>query len=95
LSNGWFIGQVEDYTINVKPEMLSTMEVTKDSSIKLQIYPNPTTGNVVIKMKEALEKYEIYSTSGQKIMEGNSVNINTDSLIPGTYLMKIQTRDKK
>lgn len=93
--NGWFIGQVEDYTINVKPEMLSTMEVTKDSSIKLQIYPNPTTGNVVIKMNEALEKYEIYSTSGQKIMEGKSVNVNTDSLIPGTYLMKIQTRDKK
>jgi hypothetical protein len=93
--SGWFIGQVEDYTINVQLESLSTVEVSKDSSVKVKVYPNPTTGSVTIKMKEGLEKYEVYSLSGQKIQEGNSVTVNLENLVPGTYMIKILTKDKK
>lgn len=92
---GWFIGQVEDYTINIKPETLSTHEVSRDSSVKVKIYPNPAAGLVTITMKEGLEKYEIYSMSGQKILEGNTMTVNVESLLPGTYMIKILTRDKK
>ncbi|WP_250254630.1 T9SS type A sorting domain-containing protein [Chryseobacterium sp. Marseille-Q3244] len=93
--SGWFIGQAEDYTINVQPESLSTTEVSKDKSIEVKVYPNPTSGNVSIRMKEKLEKYEVYNISGQKLSEGNSDTVNMDSFIPGTYLIKIQTKDKK
>lgn len=57
--SGWFIGQAEDYTINIQPENLSTREVSKVFSG--YIYPNPTTDSVTIKMKEGLEKYEVYN----------------------------------
>ncbi|MGE8553484.1 MAG: T9SS type A sorting domain-containing protein [Chryseobacterium jejuense] len=92
---GWFIGQAEDYTINIQPESLATTEVSKDKSIEVKIYPNPTSGSVTIRMKEGLEKYEVYNISGQKLSEGNSDTVNMSSLIPGTYLIKIQTKDKK
>ncbi|WP_083190073.1 T9SS type A sorting domain-containing protein [Chryseobacterium artocarpi] len=93
--SGWFIGQAEDYTINIQPESLSTSEVAKDSSVKVKVYPNPTTGAVTIKMKEGLEKYEIYNISGQKLSEGNSEIVNMNNFVPGTYLIKILTKDKK
>lgn len=91
----WFIGQVEDYTINVQLESLSTAEVSKNSTAQVKIYPNPATGSATIKMKEGLEKYEIYALSGQKIEEGTSLTINMENLIPGTYMIRILTKDKK
>jgi len=91
--SGWFIGQVEDYTLNVQASNLATSEVTKKSSAR--IYPNPTSGSVTVKTEKGLEKYEIFSLSGQKLSEGNSSIINVESLTPGIYLIRIYTRDKK
>ncbi|MGH1516795.1 GEVED domain-containing protein [Chryseobacterium sp. JK1] len=91
----WFIGQVEDYTINVQLESLSTLEVSKDSSTKAQIYPNPVSGSATISVKEGVEKYEVYAVSGQRVLEGNSVTVNMEKLVPGTYMIKIVTKDKK
>ncbi|RXM41338.1 hypothetical protein BOQ62_00690 [Chryseobacterium sp. CH21] len=93
--SGWFIGQVEDYTLTIQPESLSTSEVSKDSSANVQLYPNPTSDSVTIKMKEGLEKYEIYNMSGQKMLEGNSLTVSMDSFVPGTYLIKIKTKNQK
>ncbi|AZA83425.1 hypothetical protein C1637_21130 [Chryseobacterium lactis] len=91
--SGWFIGQAEDYTINIQPENLSTREVSKSSSVG--IYPNPTTGSLTIKALKGLEKYEIYNISGQKLLEGNSNTISLDHFTSGTYLIKILTKDKQ
>ncbi|ROI05930.1 T9SS C-terminal target domain-containing protein [Chryseobacterium sp. G0240] len=91
--SGWFIGQAEDYTINIQPASLSTREVSKDASLK--IYPNPTKGSVTVEAVKGLEKYEVYSMTGQKLMEGNSAIIHLDGFAPGSYLLKIQTKDKK
>ncbi|MDQ0781589.1 T9SS type A sorting domain-containing protein [Chryseobacterium sp. W4I1] len=91
--SGWFIGQVEDYTLNVQASNLATSEVTKKSSAR--IYPNPTSGSITVKTEKGLEKYEIFSLSGQKLSEGNSSIINVESLTPGIYLIRIYTRDKK
>ncbi len=93
--SGWFIGQVEDYTLTIQPESLSTVEVSKDRSANIQIYPNPTAHAVTIRMNEGLEKYEIYSVSGQKVLEGNSMTISMENLLPGTYVIKIKTKTKK
>nr|WP_315027897.1 T9SS type A sorting domain-containing protein [uncultured Chryseobacterium sp.] len=91
--SGWFIGQAEDYTINVQPENLSTTEISKNTSVK--IYPNPTTGVVTLKGLKGLEKYEVYNIAGQKLLDGNSEVISLDGFVPGTYILKIQTKDKK
>ncbi|MGG5207473.1 T9SS type A sorting domain-containing protein [Chryseobacterium sp. MIQD13] len=91
--SGWFIGQVEDYTLNVLASNLATSEVTKKSSAK--IYPNPTSGSATLKTDERLEKYEIYNVAGQKLMEGTSDVVNMEKFTPGTYLIRIHTKDKK
>lgn len=93
--SGWFIGQAEDYTINVQPASLSTLEVSRGSSIKVRVYPNPATESVTIKMKEGLDKYEVYNISGQKLSEGSSNMVNMSNLVPGTYLIRILTKDKR
>ncbi|REC46144.1 T9SS type A sorting domain-containing protein [Chryseobacterium pennipullorum] len=90
---GWFIGQAEDYTINVQPENLSTREVSKESSIK--IHPNPTMGMINIETAKGIEKYEIFSISGQKLQEGNMPTVNITGFAAGVYLMKILTKDKQ
>ncbi|PIF45669.1 putative secreted protein (Por secretion system target) [Chryseobacterium sp. 52] len=86
-------GQAEDYTLNILASNLATSEVTKKATAK--IYPNPTSGSVDVKTEEGLEKYEIYSLSGQKLIEGKSAVVSMDSLTPGTYLIRIYTKDKK
>lgn len=91
--SGWFIGQVEDYTLNVQASNLATREISKDSSVK--IHPNPTTGLVTIQNTDRLEKYEVYSMSGQKVLEGTASSFTLEKLVSGTYLIKIQIKDKK
>jgi len=91
--SGWFIGQAEDYTINIRPDNLATAEVSKNTST--EVYPNPTTGMIMLNRIKGLEKYEVYHISGQKLLEGNSDVIGIENFVPGTYLLKIQTKDKK
>ncbi|MCJ7935885.1 MAG: T9SS type A sorting domain-containing protein [Chryseobacterium sp.] len=91
--SGWFIGQVEDYTLDVQPANLSTKEGTADVSVK--IYPNPTAGAVTVRAAKGIEKFEVYSLSGQKLIEGNTGIISMEHFTPGIYLLKIQTRDQK
>ncbi|MCW3162250.1 T9SS type A sorting domain-containing protein [Chryseobacterium oryctis] len=88
----WFIGQVEDYTINISPSALSTVETEKNN---LKIYPNPTNGLVNIQTSDKIEKYEIYSLTGQKVAEGNNNTINLSDFPAGTYLVKIQFNNQK
>lgn len=85
-------GQAEDYSVNIIAANLSThnQNINKES---FKIYPNPTTGIVQIKTTEPIDKYEIYSISGQKVLEGNSILLNMSKLIPGTYLIKIQLKN--
>ncbi|MDR6922407.1 MULTISPECIES: T9SS type A sorting domain-containing protein [Chryseobacterium] len=91
--SGWFIGQAEDYTINVQAENLAIAEVSKKAVAK--IFPNPTSGSLTIRTEEKLEKYEIYDLTGRKLSEGNTAVVSLDELAAGTYLIKIQTKDHK
>lgn len=91
--SGWFIGQAEDYTVNVQAENLATAEVSGKSSAK--IFPNPTSGSLTIRTEEKLEKYEIYDLAGRKLSEGNSADVNMYGLAAGTYLLKIHTKDHR
>lgn len=86
-------GQAEDYSVNIALGALATVEVRKNSVLK--IYPNPTNDMVNIQTTEKIEKYEVCNVAGQKVAEGTNNSINMNGFSAGTYVIKIQTKDKK
>ncbi|HBN05478.1 MAG TPA: hypothetical protein DD434_06775 [Bacteroidales bacterium] len=68
-----------------------------DSENTIKVYPNPAKDNVTIKSINTIDKVEIYSIVGLKVLVYNIVNkeanINISSLSKGTYLFKIFTSE--
>ena len=62
----------------------------------LKLYPNPTTGILNIQ-GEGITAVEVYNTVGQRVMtqvvDGNSIQLNTESLNNGIYFLRIQAND--
>jgi len=62
----------------------------------LKLYPNPTTGVLNIQ-GEGIVGVEVYNTVGQRVMtqtvDGNSTQLNTESLNNGIYFLRIQAND--
>lgn len=82
-------GQVEDYTVNILAENLSTGE---SSNIKddIKIYPNPTTSFVKINSKEKVKSFELYNISGQLINKGvQTQEVSLEGFNSGIYILKI------
>ena len=59
------------------------------------LYPNPVRNTLNIQLENALEKVEIYSVLGRKVLENNTSDMNVSSLSPGMYLLKVYTVDGK
>lgn len=60
-----------------------------------KLYPNPVNSILNIQLAETLEKVEVYSLLGRKVLENNTTKINVSSLSLGVYLLKIYTQDGK
>ena len=62
----------------------------------LKIYPNPTTGLLNVQ-GEGMTNVEVYNTVGQRVMtqvvNGNGIQLNTESLNNGIYFLRIQAND--
>ena len=65
-----------------------------ESSLKL--YPNPTSGVLNIQ-GEGMSSIEVYNTIGQRVMtqevNGNTAQVNTESLNNGMYFIRIKAND--
>ncbi len=69
--------------------------------IDFQIYPNPTSDDLWIRLKEkslSIESASVITTSGiplsgidLTLMDDQVWKINTDALFPGTYILRIET----
>lgn len=62
----------------------------------LKIYPNPTTGVLNIH-GESMTNIEVFNAIGQRVMsqvvDGNGIQLNTESLNNGIYILRIQAND--
>ena len=88
-------GQVEDYTLNIKPAGTVAELVGVNLENAVNVYPNPVKDVLNIDAKGEYN-YQLISTDGKVVKDGNqSVNtINVQNLPTGMYIMKI-TQDGK
>ena len=60
---------------------------------KLKVYPNPTFGELTVSYHEIIDKIEVFSILGQKVLDKssneNEVNLDLTDLAAGTYMIKI------
>lgn len=64
-----------------------TEEVTDDSEI--EIYPNPTTGLLTIKLNQPIDKIELYDLTGKLVVTSRQLTIDLSGLTSGQYIMAI------
>lgn len=70
---------------------------TKDLDLtKLKYYPNPVSSELNIEYTEAINKVEVYSILGQKVLstihDGATVKLDMSSLSAGNYMVRIETK---
>jgi choice-of-anchor B domain-containing protein len=82
------------YVFDVSSIVTSQKEITSDK--KFAIYPNPTTGNLNLSLKNAgLKEIEVIDYQGKTVYSEQSNNkrltINIEQLPKGIYVIKIST----
>ncbi|MDR6544608.1 hypothetical protein J2810_000648 [Chryseobacterium rhizosphaerae] len=71
---------------------LATHEaVSKKAS--LDIYPNPTKGEINIKTDKKIKATSVFDMTGKSLLQTNSENPNISSFPKGTYLVKVVFTD--
>ena len=88
-------GQVEDYTLNIKPAGTVAELVGVNVENAVNVYPNPVKDVLNIDAKGDYN-YQLISTDGKVVKDGNQSDsaINVQNLPTGMYIMKI-TKDGK
>ena len=88
-------GQVEDYTLNIKPAGTVAELVGVNAENAVNVYPNPVKDILNIDAKGDYN-YQLISTDGKVVKDGNqsASTINVQNLPTGMYIMKI-TKDGK
>ncbi|WP_373708493.1 M4 family metallopeptidase [Kaistella sp.] len=88
-------GQVEDYTLNIKPAGTVAELVGVNAENAVNVYPNPVKDILNIAAKGDYN-YQLISTDGKVVKDGNqsASAINVQHLPTGMYIMKI-TKDGK
>jgi hypothetical protein len=71
-------------------DLTSVNESAQTANVK--VYPVPAENEMFIQA-EGFQKAEIYSLTGQKLMESATEKMNVSSLSQGVYLLKVYDRD--
>jgi hypothetical protein len=84
------------YVDDISIEEGSEIEENSDNT-SVNIYPNPAKNLINIKSSDKIENVKIYNLTGQivfdKMINDNSVQINTSEYKSGIYFIKIRTKD--
>lgn len=89
----WVIDNSQLY--DLKQVSLSTNEIENESSLKISVYPNPTTGNINIELKDDLEKVDIYDINGKLVLKKTTNEFNIEKLSHGVYFLKITSKTNR
>ncbi|MCX8523085.1 T9SS type A sorting domain-containing protein [Chryseobacterium formosus] len=90
-NNDWFglsFGTRRPFT---PTEANATLSVSNSVKESFKIYPNPASDFVVIETKDDIKSINIYSISGQKVLNTQDKKINIQSLQSGVYFVEIKT----
>ncbi len=62
---------------------------------EFKLYPNPTQNNLHVSLSGELEKVEVYSITGKKILESREISFSVAHLSAGMYVLKVYTTDNR
>lgn len=72
---------------------LAVNNIANLKSTQMNIFPNPTKGEVNIKTDKKIKSTSVLDLSGKVISRGNSENVNLSSVAKGTYLLQVEFTD--
>lgn len=91
-------GTAEDNTFfidNIQVE--GQLSVGENANIELNLFPNPTTAQLNVQAKTAIQSVAIYNLLGQEVRSfegtGTSTSVNVQELLAGTYIAQVQTAE--
>lgn len=61
-----------------------------DAANGIQAYPNPTTNKLTIKHSKADLQWDLLDISGRKLMDGQGLEVNLNTLPSGIYFLKVK-----
>lgn len=82
----------EYYASEVEVTYLDVTTVEESSQVSFIVYPSPAESEIQIQC-EGFQKAEIYSLTGQKLMESLQNNMNVSQLSSGLYIIKVYDLD--
>ncbi len=84
---------IDDVSITTTGEILDTQDVNTYNEFK--IYPNPTHGMINVQSPKKIEKYEVFSLDGKRLLKKKykSKKIDLSALISGHYLIEFSFSD--
>lgn len=84
-------------SVNYSENCWSTASIDKLFTNQLSIYPNPVKNNLKIEIhnNQIIKKISVYNILGEKIIQTTKLNVNTNSLTQGLYLVKIESIDNR
>lgn len=77
-------------------KLSGSLAVNDAANIKnnsLNIYPNPTKGEINIKTDKKIKSSTVFDLSGKVLLQSNSEKVNISSFTKGTYLLKVEFAD--
>lgn len=83
-----FILYVDDIRV-WKEDPVSISE--NESTISLNVYPNPTKGELTVSCSEEIEKMTLFSSNGQLLLQSKEPKMNIESYPNGVYFLHIKT----
>lgn len=82
----------EYYGYWVEVEYVDLTSVNENATAKFMVYPIPAEDEIQIQ-SEGFQKAEIYSDTGQKMLESLQNNMNVSQLSSGLYIIKVYDLD--
>ena len=89
--------RVYDTTVDMGAYEYQTVLSIEDTELSgsFKMYPNPVNTTLNIQLDESLERVEVYSILGRKVLESATSNVNVSHLSSGMYLLKVYTQEGK